>query len=252
MHRSAPRLARILACAAVPVMLAVTGCSSDSGDKTDKADKSAASGASGGGEGSSSESAAPQAKKSPAVEREKFAKLPDACKSIPAKSVAELVPETKTKGGTAGRSTDIMSRASCSWNSLDDNGVKGSQYRWLDVAFLRYESDEALAVTGAKRAEDSFAKELSKAQGVSGAKKVKTAELKGVGDRASAVTYELRKTGEDFSYVTVVARTENAVVSLTYNGTGYAGAKPPAVSDLSKDAASAAKEAVGSVTAANK
>ncbi|GAA2259618.1 DUF3558 family protein [Streptomyces amakusaensis] len=249
MHRTAPRLARILACAAVPVMLVASGCSSDSDPKPEKP---AAAGEANGGEDSAAESAKPPVKKSPAVEREKFAKLPDACKSIPRATVEKLVPETKSKSGTAGRSTDTMSRAGCSWNSLDDNGVKGSQYRWLDVSFLRYESDEALAVSGAQRAEESFAKELAKAQGTSGAKQVKTETVKGVGDQSSAVTYRLRKTGEDFSYVTVVARTENAVVSLTYNGTGYAGAEPPAVADLSKSAVSAAKDAVGAVTAANK
>ncbi|MER5767750.1 DUF3558 domain-containing protein [Streptomyces sp. NPDC001985] len=250
MHRTAPRLARILACAAVPVMLVVAGCSSDSGGDSDKSSSSGDTG--GGGKDSASASAAPEVKKSPTVEPAKFAKLPDACKSIPSKTVKDLVPSVKSASGTPSKSSDTMTRAGCSWNGLDDNGVKGSQYRWLDVSFLRYESDKALAVSAAKRAEDSFAKELAKAQATSGAKEVKTAAVSGVGQRASAVTYELRKTGEDFSYVTVVARVENTVFTLTYNGTGYAGAKPPAVSGLSKDAAGAAKAVASSVTAANK
>ncbi|MER7047886.1 DUF3558 domain-containing protein [Streptomyces jumonjinensis] len=247
MHRKAPRLARILACAAVPVMLVVTGCSSDSGDKS--GDTGAAQEKGG---DKAAESAAPPAEKTPDVEPAKFAKLPDACRSVPAKTVGELVPSAKVKGGTAGRSTDTMSRSNCSWNGLDDNGVEGSQYRWLDVSYLRYDSEQALAASGAQRAQDNFTKELSKAQSTPGAKKVKSAAAKGIGEQASTVTYQLRKTGEDFSYVTVVARTENVVITLTYNGTGYAGAQPPAVADLTEKALGAAKESVASVKAANK
>ncbi len=44
MHRSAPRLSRILACAAVPVMLVAVGCSSDSGSDGKKNAGSSSSG----------------------------------------------------------------------------------------------------------------------------------------------------------------------------------------------------------------
>jgi hypothetical protein len=73
-----------------------------------------------------------------------------------------------------------------------------------------------------------------------------------VGDEATTVNYTLRKTDEDFTYATIVARTENGVVTLTYNGTGYAGAKNPSAADLTKAALKAAKEAVASVATANK
>ncbi|MGW7288077.1 DUF3558 domain-containing protein [Streptomyces sp. NPDC054847] len=238
MHRSAPRLTRILACAAVPVMLVVAGCSSDS----DSASKGSASSA----------SATPEAKKSPTVAPAKFSKLPSPCDSIAEKTIEDLVPGTKSKGGTAGKSSDIARRGSCSWNGLDDNGVKGSQYRWLDVSFLRYDSDASLAVSGEQRAVESYAKEIAKAKGTEGAKDVKTSPAPGVGDEATTVNYTLRKTDEDFTYATIVARTENGVVTLTYNGTGYAGAKNPSAADLTKDALKAAKEAVASVATANK
>ncbi|GGT13968.1 hypothetical protein GCM10010271_16270 [Streptomyces kurssanovii] len=238
MHRSATRLTRILACAAVPVMLVVAGCSSDS----DSASKGSASSA----------SAAPEAKKSPTVAPAKLSKLPSPCDSIAEKTIEDLVPGTKSKNGTAGKSSDIARRGSCSWNGLDDNGVKGSQYRWLDVSFLRYDSDASLAVSGEQRAVESYAKEIAKAKGTEGAKDVKTTPAPGVGDEATTVNYTLRKTDEDFTYVTIVARTENAVVTLTYNGTGYAGAKNPSAADLTKDALKAAKEAVASVATANK
>ncbi|WP_326651751.1 MULTISPECIES: DUF3558 family protein [unclassified Streptomyces] len=238
MHRSATRLTRILACAAVPVMLVVAGCSSDSAGDSKK--------------DSSSSASSPDAQKPATVAPAKYSKLPEPCKTISAKTIEQLVPKTKVKSGTAGKSTDIANRGSCSWNGLDDNGVKGSQYRWLDVSFLRYESESSLGISGEKRAEDSYAKEISKAKSVEGAKKVRSSPAAGLGEAATAVGYDLEKTGEDFTYATVVARTGNVVITLTYNGTGYAGAKSPSASDLMKDAVTASKEAVASVTAANK
>ncbi|MFG3529799.1 DUF3558 family protein [Streptomyces sp. NPDC047917] len=236
MHRSAPRLSRILACAAVPVMLVVAGCSSDSGDKKES--------------GSSESSASPSASKKaePTVEPAKFAALPDPCKSITKKTVTSLVPSAKSKNGTAANSSDITSRAGCSWNGLDDNGVKGSQYRWLDVGFTRFESDQALG-SGAKRAQQDFAKQVDKAKAAEGAKKVVEAPATGIGDQASTIAYDLSKTGEDFKYATVVTRTENVVITLTYNGAGYAGAKTPSAGDIMKGAEKAAKEAVAAVAA---
>lgn len=240
MHRSAPRLTRILACAAVPVMLVAAGCSSDSDSgKTSGSD--------------SSSSATSQAgKKVAAVDPAKYAKLPDPCKTISAKTITQLVPETKAKGGTTGKSSDTTSRGSCSWNGLDDDGVKGSQYRWLDVAFLRYDSEQSLGASGQQRAEDNYAKEIAKAQATEGAKSVRTSPAGGVGEAAKAIGYELKKTGEDFTYATIVTRTGNVVITLTYNGTGYAGAKSPASADLMKGAMTAAKEAAAAVGVANK
>ncbi|WP_041986160.1 hypothetical protein [Streptomyces sp. AcH 505] len=231
MRRSASRLPRILACAAVPVMLVVAGCSSGSDDKSD---------ADGPSKTSSSQP-------SPSVAPAKFSTLPDACKTVGAKTIGSLVPKAKSKSGTQGKSTDVATRGACSWNGLDDNGVKGSQYRWLDVSLMRYDSDVTVG-SGASRAGKFYAEEIADAQGTVGAKSVKTAAAAGIGDQASTVTYTLKKTGEDFSYATVVARTENVVVTLTYNGAGYAGAKSPSVADVSKDAAKAAKEAVASIS----
>ncbi|MFB6814817.1 DUF3558 family protein [Streptomyces sp. NPDC056347] len=237
MHRSAPRLARILACAAVPVMLVVAGCSSDSGDK----DKE--------GSGSSA-SASPSAseKPEPTVAPAKFGSLPDPCKSITKNTVTSLVPSAKSKNGTAATSSDTAYRAGCSWNGLDDNGVKGSQYRWLDVAFTRFDSDQALG-SGADRAQQDFAKQVTKAKAAEGAKKVAEKAVSGIGEQASLITYDLTKTKEDFKYATVVTRTGNVVITLTYNGAGYAGAKTPSADDIAKGAEKAAKEAVAAVAA---
>lgn len=232
-------------------MLVVSGCSSDS-DSGKKSESPAKTGDSTQGDGSGTALETPEASKSPEVEPAKFAKLPAACKSMPEKTVKKLVPSAKKKNGTPSRTSDTMSRAGCSWNGLDDNGVKGSQYRWLDLSYQRYDSETALGESGAARAGETYQRELAKAKATEGAKKLATAPLKGVGDEASTITYQLRKTGEDFAYVTVVSRVENVVVSLTYNGTGYAGAKPPTVADLTQDAVGAAKEAVASLPGANK
>ncbi|MCX4534436.1 DUF3558 family protein [Streptomyces sp. NBC_00841] len=236
MHRSAPRLTRILACAAVPVMLVVAGCSSDSDSKK---------------ESGSSSASAPSAQKTEAtVEPAKFAELPDPCDAISAKTITSLVPKAKSKAGTPARSSDTGARAGCSWNGLDDNGVKGSQYRWLDVGFTRFESDQALG-SGAKRAQEDLANQVAKSKATEGAKKVVEAPVSGIGDQATTVTYDLTKTKEDFKYATVVARTGNVVVTLTYNGAGYAGAKTPSGDDILKGAEKAAKEAVAAVADAN-
>ncbi|MFE3328658.1 DUF3558 domain-containing protein [Streptomyces sp. NPDC059176] len=244
MHRSAPRLTRILACAAVPVMLVVAGCSSESDSK----DSSSSTGSPA---GSSSSGASPSVQQStPSVAPAKFAKLPEPCKALSPKTIEELVPKVKNKGGTAGASSDTSARGGCSWNGLEDKGVKGSNYRWLDVSFLRYASDAGLG-SGEQRAKDAYAKEVAKTRATEGAKNVNDSPAAGVGDEATAIAFGLTKTGEDFKYATIVARTGNVVVTLSYNGAGYAGAKTPDPSALMKDAVTAAKEAAAAVTKAN-
>ncbi|MFD7324965.1 DUF3558 domain-containing protein [Streptomyces sp. NPDC059875] len=242
MHRSAPRLTRILACAAVPVMLVVAGCSSDSDGGSDSPDK---------GKGSASSATPGTQKSTKTVEPAKFAKLPDVCKSISAKTTESLVPKAKAKNGTTATSSDTTSRGGCSWNGLDDKGVKGSQYRWLDVSFYRYESDASLG-SGQERAQENFTKELAKVQATEGAKKLRTTDAPGVGEQSKAVAYELKKTGEDFKYASVVARTGNVLVLLTYNGAGYAGADAPSDKTMMDGAVKAAKEAVAAVAATAK
>ncbi|GAA3012226.1 uncharacterized protein DUF3558 [Streptomyces sp. KhCrAH-43] len=236
MHRSAPRLTRILACAAVPVMLLVAGCSSDSDGKK---------------EADSSASASPDATKSePAVEAAKFAELPDPCSSVEAKTIKTLVPSAKSKKGTRSKSSDASVRGGCSWNGLADKGVKGSQYRWLDVGFTRFASDQTLG-SGAARAGDELSKQVKKTEATDGAKNVKTETVGGIGDQATKVTYDQSKTGEDFRFATIVARTGNVVVVVDYNGAGYAGSKTPSEESILKGATTAAKDAVSAVAEAN-
>ncbi|WP_031102764.1 DUF3558 family protein [Streptomyces sp. NRRL S-146] len=232
----AKRRNRVLVCAAaVPVMLVAAGCSSDSGsgDSTDKAAKAAASA-----------SASP----SPTVQAAAYGKLPEPCKAFSKKTLEDLVP--KGKSGKEGKSDDISTRGSCSWNSLDNNGVKGSQFRWLNVSMLRFESDVTRGPAD-KLAQEYFEKQVQEAQAVEGAKGVKTEPVAGTGDQATAVRYDLKKKEGTFKQQTVVARVENVVVTLDYNGAGLAGDKTPSGSDMLKDAKKAAKEAVDAVSEAN-
>jgi hypothetical protein len=216
-------------------MLVAAGCSSDSGsgDSTDKAAKAAASA-----------SASP----SPTVEAAAYGKLPEPCKTLSKKTLKDLAPESKS--GKEGKSDDISTRAGCSWNSLDNNGVKGSQFRWLNVSMLRFESDVTRGPAD-KLAQEYFEKQVQDAQAAEGAKGVKSEPVPGTGDEATAVRYELKKKEGTFKQQTVVARVENVVVTLDYNGAGLAGDKSPSAGDLMKDAKKAAKEAVAAVSEAN-
>lgn len=243
MHRPTKRLTRILTCAAaVPAVLLAAGCSSDSGsDSGGKADKAAdASSAT-----SSASTAGDAAKKVAPVT---YKALPQACSALSKKTLGELVPKGDSK---AGASDDESTRANCSWSSLDNNGVKGSQFRWLNVSMVRFESDLNRG-SGDKLATEYYSKQVKDAQATEGAKGVKTAPVAGAGDEATLVrfdsTYEEKKKKDVTSrQQTVVSRVDNVVVTVHYNGSGLAGEKTPAADGLVKDAEKAAKEVVASV-----
>ncbi|EGX61567.1 hypothetical protein SZN_01469 [Streptomyces zinciresistens K42] len=239
-EQRAKGLRRALVCAAaVPVMLVAAGCSSDSGS----GDKAADAG-SGGTPSAQKTSAQP----SPTVQAAAYAALPDACKVLPKKTLEDLAP--KAESGKKGSSDDPSTRASCSWSSLDNNGVKGSQFRWLNISLLRFESDSARG-SGEKLAQEYYDTQVSDARSVPGAKNTKADPVTGVGSAATAVRYDLKKKEGAFKQETVVARAENVVITLDYNGAGLAGEKTPSAEALDKLARVAAKEAAASVARAN-
>ncbi|MGW4303878.1 DUF3558 domain-containing protein [Streptomyces sp. DSM 110735] len=242
-HLRAGRLSRVLVCAAaVPAVLITAGCSSDSGDSANKDTPTAQRSAGGDTAGTSSPDA------SPTIAPAAYQKLPDPCGVLAKKSLGDLVP--KAKSGKKGKSDDTAARSSCSWTSLDDNGVKGSQFRWLSVSLLRFDSDAARG-SGNDQAHSYYTQQLTDAQHVSGAKGTKSQPVTGTGDEATAVRYDLKKKEGAFKQQTVVARVQNVVVTLDYNGAGLAGEKTPDADDLTKDAEKAAKEVIASVSAAN-
>ena len=215
----------------------VAGCSGSDSKSADDAPSGGSAGA--------------KASPSPTVAAAKFKKLPNPCEAFSKKTVKELLPKAKDASGEQGSSTDNAAHGTCSWNSSDDNGVDGTQFRWLDVSFQRYDSDQALKATGEKRATDFYEKQISDAKDTKNAKKVEAAATSGIGDAATAVTYDLKKDGNNFKNTTVVARTANIVVTLNYNGAGLAGGDTPKSDDLLKDAKTAVKEAVAGATKAN-
>ncbi|MFE1798378.1 MULTISPECIES: DUF3558 family protein [unclassified Streptomyces] len=244
MHRSVQRprqrLTRILVGAsAVPLMLVASGCSSDSGDGSgDDAKKESGSSAS----SSPTEAAA-------VVKEATYAKLPEPCKVFSSKTLKELVPEG-TKSGKEGKSEDIGTRGNCSWDSLDNKGVDGSQFRWLNVSLLRFESDQSRG-TGEKLASEYYTKHAEDARAVEDAKNTKSQPVSGTGNEATLVTYDLKKKEGTFRQQTLVTRVENVVVTVDYNGAGLAGNDSPKAADLTKSAEKAAKEAVQAVVTAN-
>jgi len=220
------------------VVVFAAGCSSGSGSDD------------GGSKGASvGDTAAATASTAPTVQAAAYKKLPDSCGVLSKKTLTSLVPKA-VKSGKAGKSDDSATRASCSWSSLDNNGVKGSQFRWLNVSLLRFESD-ATRGEGNQLAHVYYAKQVKDAQAAEGAKNTKSQPVAGTGDEATLVGYDLKKKEGAFKQQTVVARVENVVVTLDYNGAGLAGEKTPSADALAKAAEQAVKEAVASVAAAN-
>lgn len=240
----ARRLRLALVCAAaVPAVLITAACSSDSGDSKAKSGAESTRSADTGG------STQPSASASPTVRAAAYQKLPDACAVLSKDTLSDLVPKGATSG-KKGSSDDPSARASCAWNSLDNNGVKGSQFRWLNVSLLRFDSD-ATRGSADDQAHAYYGQQVKDAQSVDGAKNAKVVPLSGTGAEASAVRYDLKKKEGLFKQQTVVARVENVVVTLDYNGAGLAGEKTPDADDLTKAAEKALKEAVAAVSSAN-
>ncbi|MFF3910786.1 DUF3558 family protein [Streptomyces sp. NPDC001848] len=240
--RRGSRVSRLLVCAAaVPVVLVAAGCSSGS----------SGSGSGGDAKPQAQESSAQPSKSASAnaVQAAAYATLPQPCSVLSQKTLGDLVPQG-VKSGKAGSTDDAKTRSSCSWSSLQNNGVKGSQFRWLNVSLLRFESD-ATRGDGNKLAQQYYDQQVQDAKAVEGAKNTKAVPVSGAGDAATAVAYDLNKKEGDFKQQTVVARVENVVVTVDYNGAGLAGDKTPNADDLTKAAENAVKEVVSAVSAAN-
>ncbi|WP_371660549.1 DUF3558 domain-containing protein [Streptomyces sp. NBC_00280] len=239
------RLHRALATlAAVPVILLVAvGCSSDSGSDSGSGSGSADNAAqetAGAGETVSA---------SPTVQAAAYQKLPEPCTVLSTKTLKDLVPKG-VKSGKEGSSNDTSTRGSCSWTSLVNNGVKGSQFRWLNVSLLRFESTASRG-SGDELAQAYYDSQVQDAESTTGAKNTRSEPVTGAGDAATSVHYDLKKKEGSFRQQTVVVRIENVVVTLDYNGAGLAGEKTPSADSLTKAAVKAVKEAVAKVSSAN-
>ena len=236
-RRTAPRLAGgLLACAIVPALL-LTGCSSGSGGS---------GGSDGSGSGSDpASSSASGASATPTLAPVKFATLPNACKALPASTVASLVPKVKDSRGSAAKTSDLQARGGCSWTG---NGSDGYQYRWLSVTLQRFASDPQLG-SGEKQAQTSYAQQ---AGALGRAKGATTSHLTVPGDQAVSVAGLTTVAKVTSQNDTVIARSGNVVVLVEYSGAGLVGKKNPSAQTIISGAQHAAENAVAAVAAANK
>ncbi|MCC3768092.1 hypothetical protein [Streptomyces sp. UNOC14_S4] len=246
MHRTAPRLARILACAAVPVMLVATGCSGDDNGSKKSSSSSAPS-----------HSAASPGASAPA-KAATLAKLPEVCKAVDEKTIDKVVPKAAKKEGETLPATSPMDSASCFWAGLDKDDPKNLQYRSLTLSLKRFSADPTLG-SGEKLAANYLNQRVTKAVTEDNAKEgAKPEKIGDIGNEAQGVSTDYRKAAtegggeDDYRNAFVVTRVDNVVITVKYTGAGYEGAKNPDAGDLMKNAQDIAKEAVTSVQNANK
>jgi hypothetical protein len=231
MHRNAPRPARTLACAAVavPVLLASAGCSSppDSGDK-----------------------GSPTATASQSVKPAKISGLPDPCKTVKKDTVEDVVPDADPENGKNLPSSDTDAYGSCFWHGA--SGKLNGDYRSLTVSLKRYDSATALG-SGAEQAERYFTQQVKSVTGDENNDGLKQSEPQGLGQQSVALTYTtVKKTGKEddgqkYRAARVVTRTDNAVVMVDYEGTGFEGADTPSTDTVRENAQKVAEEAVAAV-----
>ncbi|MBK3624482.1 hypothetical protein JHN59_06425 [Streptomyces sp. MBT49] len=159
-----------------------------------------------------------------------YSAAPAPCTSMTAKTVAALVPGTKTAGKEI-PSTDTSLRRTCSWNAL-----KGYDYRWLDVSFELKESDDA--------AQSSYKERIAEKSG-GGA-------VPGLGEAAYSVVNLTTQDKQQTREGVVIARVSNALVVVNYNGSDFETKKAPGTDEINKGAIKAAKEVVAALVAAKK
>lgn len=230
-RRTAPRLALLLAAAAVPAM-AVAGCSSSSGSGSDGGAKESASSSS-------------NTSKTPATPAAvKYAKLPDACRSATKATVTALVPRAKSAAGTPEKSDDVNARSTCSWTG---NGADGFQYRWLSVTLQRFDSSTALG-SGEDQARSRYVTQVTTLGHAPG---VTATPLTGYGDQATSLGGKATVAKITTQNDTLLARSGNVVVIVEYNGAGFEGKKNPTAQTVQSGAERAAKDALAAVVAAN-
>ncbi|MEV0975408.1 hypothetical protein [Streptomyces sp. NPDC049915] len=159
------------------------------------------------------------------TESKTYATAPAPCDSIGTKTITALVPGAKT-GGKEIPSTDAKLRRTCSWNAL-----KGYDYRWLDVSFEVMGSGE--------QAQKSYQERTTEKSG-GGA-------VPGLGDEAYSVVNLTTEDKQQTREGEVIARADNALVVVTYNGSDFETKKAPSTDEINKGAIKAAKEAMAAL-----
>jgi hypothetical protein len=154
-----------------------------------------------------------------------YATAPAPCKGLSEKTITSLVPGAKAAGREI-PSTDTTVRRTCSWNAL-----KGYDYRWLDITYdLADSADEA---------HQSYMDRVKEKSG--------GGPVPGLGNEAYSVVNLTTEDKQQTREGVVVARTDNALVIVTYNGSDFETKKAPGTDEINKGAIKAAKEAVASL-----
>lgn len=171
---------------------------------------------------------------SPTVQAVQLYAMPSAgpCAAVTAATAADLVPGAKPVGVPL-KVSDPTHRTGCSWN-----GLKGYDYRWLDVTF-----EMAVGVDGQKgqgAADVARQTYTAHAQGTA---------VPGLGDQAAVSEALTTSDGQQTREAVVVVRKGNAIVTVTYNGSDFATKKAPAVTEVRDGALRAAKEALAALGA---
>ncbi|MFF7899589.1 hypothetical protein ACIP4X_29185 [Streptomyces sp. NPDC088817] len=169
-------------------------------------------------------SSEPSAPSSTAVTKT-YAAAPVPCTSITEKTITALVPGARTTGKEI-PSTDTKVRRTCSWNAL-----KGYDYRWLDVSFEIMATDEAALKSYEQRTTD----------------KSGGGAVPGLGDSAYSVVNLTTEDKQETREGVVLARSANAIVVVTYNGSDFESKKAPSTDEINKGAIKAAKEAMAAL-----
>ncbi|GHD91139.1 hypothetical protein [Streptomyces naganishii] len=171
------------------------------------------------------EASSPSAAPSSAAESKAYDSAPAPCTSVTATTIGALVPGAKTAGKEI-PSTDTKVRRTCSWNAL-----KGYDYRWLDVSFEIMDSPAA----------------AQKAYQDRTAEKSGGGAVPGLGDSAYSVVNLTTQDKQQTREGVVMARSSNALVVVTYNGSDFETKKAPDTDEINKGAIKAARDAVAAL-----
>ncbi|WP_155057356.1 hypothetical protein [Streptomyces blattellae] len=213
--RSLPLPLALSARLAPVAVLAVSGWALSSGPSTPAAENKA---------GQDNGSPSPTAPATAAVSKA-YDAAPTPCTSVPEKTIKSLVPGAKTAGKEIA-STDSKVRRTCSWNAL-----KEYDYRWLDVSFEVMDSEAA--------AQKSYRQRLADDSG--------GGDVPGLGDAGYSVVNLTTEDKQETREGTVVVRSSNALVVVTYNGSDFESKKAPSTDEINKGAITAAKAAVATL-----
>lgn len=149
-----------------------------------------------------------------------YDKPPAPCEVLSHDAVQGLVPDAK-RGGKELRLTDPERRRTCAWSAL-----KGYDYRWLDVGYDVRESAAAAGTGFTARTRDGGD------------------AVSGLGDQASVTVSLKEKDGQQTRAASVVVRSRNAVVTVTYSGSDFASQHAPKADTMREGALKAARKAV--------